>query len=79
MKWLRSILLLSASIGMLSLATMVRADEGEGGEVCCTDGSPCQPGEACCRLKPPAAPCSSDKPMQCESDVSKCEGGSVEE
>ncbi len=58
---------------MLIGANAARADEGgEEAAVCCSDGTACNEGEACCIRKRPTAPCSPQQAAYCTADIDDC-------
>jgi hypothetical protein len=70
-------------IGMLSLSlllfvaavSVLAQEDGDEDVQCCSSGAACNPGQACCRKKAPAAPCSEAQPYQCVNSPGDCQDG----
>lgn len=75
--WMKNALMVAGATAMLAVSqtTWVLGQQTPPPVVCCVDGSACNPGQACCRKKSPAMPCSDDVQTQCVDSTSECGSG----
>jgi hypothetical protein len=76
MKLIRPIAVFLLVLGLVGSARIAFAEGDEESATCCTSGTQCNAGQACCRRKPPAAPCSQNVEEECVDKAGDCAGAS---